>query len=99
MSNSPLVARGGRRSATWPPSRSDGSTQCAQVIPSAWLRLFNQAEVNELLSGGATGGADPQDMRSHAVYSGGYSPDSRTVKLFWQVGLPIWVPHPGLTPE
>ena len=56
------------------------------MIPAAWLRLFNQVEVNELLSGGASGGADPDDMRAHAVYSGGYSPDSRTVKLFWQVG-------------
>ena len=55
------------------------------MIPAAWLRLFNQVELNELLSGGASGGSDPKDMRAHTVYSGGYSPDSRTIKLFWQV--------------
>ena len=58
-----------------------------QVIPPAWLRLFNQHEVNELLSGGASGGADANDMRAYAVYSGGYSPTSRSVKLLWQVRL------------
>ena len=60
----------------------------AQVIPASWLRLFNQVEVNELLSGGALGGADLEDMRAHSLYSGGYSPDSRTVKHFWQVAPP-----------
>lgn len=71
----------------------------AQVIPASWLRLFNQVEVNELLSGGASGGADPEDMRAHSLYSGGYSPDSRTVKFFWQVPTPRTdglKPAPGL---
>lgn len=57
-----------------------------QVISSAWLRLFNPKEVNELLSGGEGGGMDAEDMRAHAIYSGGYGPDSSTVKLFWKVG-------------
>ena len=73
----------------------------AQVIPAAWLRLFNPAEVNELLSGGASGGADAEDMRAHATYSGGYSDSSRTIALFWQVRLvlrtnSIFVPAPPL---
>ena len=59
-----------------------------QVIPSAWLRLFNPKEVNELLSGGEGGGVDAEDMQRHATYSGGYSTDSRTIKLFWKVGSP-----------
>ncbi len=55
------------------------------MIPAPWLRLFNPAEVNELLSGGDSGGADADDMRAHATYSGGYSETSRTVVMFWQV--------------
>ena len=56
-----------------------------QVIPSAWLRLFNPKEVNELLSGGEGGGVDAADMQRHATYSGGYSADSQTIKLVWKV--------------
>ena len=56
-----------------------------QVIPSAWLRLFNPKEVNELLSGGEGGGVDAEDMQRHATYSGGYSADSQTIRLFWKV--------------
>ena len=59
-----------------------------QVVPSAWLRLFNPKEVNELLSGGEGGGVDAQDMQRHATYSGGYSADSQTIRLFWKVGSP-----------
>ena len=59
-----------------------------QVIPSAWLRLFNPKEVNELLSGGEGGGVDAGDMQRHATYSGGYSADSQTIKLFWKVPTP-----------
>ena len=59
-----------------------------QVIPSAWLRLFNPREVNQLLSGGEGGGVDAEDMQRHATYSGGYSADSQTIKLFWKVDAP-----------
>ncbi len=62
------------------------ASRCMQVIPSAWLRLFNPKEVNELLSGGEGGGVDAQDMQRHATYSGGYSADSQTIRLFWKVG-------------
>jgi hypothetical protein len=61
----------------------------AQVVPAAWLRLFNPTEVTELLSGGAGGGADANDMRAHATYSGGYSDTSRTIILFWQARLSL----------
>ena len=42
--------------------------------------------MNQLLAGGEGGGLDADDMRAHARYSGGYSPDSATVKAFWKVG-------------
>lgn len=40
--------------------------------------------MNELLSGGDSGGADADDMRAHATYSGGYTEASRTIVMFWQ---------------
>ena len=56
-----------------------------QVIPAAWLRLFSPDEVNQLLAGGVGGGGlDLADMRAHAVYSGGFSAASSTVRLFWK---------------
>jgi hypothetical protein len=56
----------------------------AAVLPPAWLRLFSPGEVNQLLGGGEGAGVDVADMRRHAHYGGGYSPASRTVKLFWR---------------
>ncbi len=48
-------------------------------------RLFNPKEFNELVSGGLeNGGVDVDDMRRWVKYSGGYHPDSATVKLFWK---------------
>ena len=59
---------------------------CRQVIPPSWLKLFNTQEVNQLLGGGESGALDVADMAAHAQYSGGYSKDHATVKLFWKVG-------------
>ena len=56
------------------------------VIPPAWLKLFNAQEVNQLLGGGEMGVLDVTDMAAHAQYSGGYSKDNSTIKLFWKVG-------------
>ena len=58
-----------------------------QVIPASWLKMFNPLEVNELLGGGESGALNVQDMAAHAQYSGGYSKDDSTVKLFWKVPL------------
>ena len=53
-----------------------------------WRRLFNPKELNQLLSGGSDDGSsamDVEDLRRHVRYSGGYTEDSTTVKLFWKV--------------
>ena len=56
------------------------------MIPPSWLKLFNTREVNQLLGGGEGGVLDVADMAAHAQYSGGYSKDHATIKLFWKVG-------------
>lgn len=56
--------------------------------PHTWRRLFNPKELNQLLSGGSDDGSsamDVEDLRRHVRYSGGYTEDSTTVKLFWKV--------------
>ncbi|KAL3151218.1 hypothetical protein ABBQ38_013059 [Trebouxia sp. C0009 RCD-2024] len=57
----------------------------AQVIPPSWLKLFNPQEVNQLLGGGENEVVDVTDMAAHTCYSGGYSKDHATIKLFWKV--------------
>ncbi|KAI8470743.1 MAG: hypothetical protein J3K34DRAFT_419724 [Monoraphidium minutum] len=57
----------------------------SRVLPLAALRLFSPAEFNQLLSGGAGGGVDVDDLRAHTVYSNGYTEGSRAVRLFWEV--------------
>ncbi|WOL02398.1 E3 ubiquitin-protein ligase [Canna indica] len=54
------------------------------LISPSWLSLFNANEFNQLLSGGKND-FDVDDLRSNTKYSGGYSENSRTVKLFWEV--------------
>lgn len=63
----------------------NGRCACLQVIPPGWLKLFNTQEVNQLLGGGESGAMDISDMAAHAQYSGGYSKDHPTVKIFWKV--------------
>lgn len=56
-----------------------------QIIPPAWLRLFNASEINQLLAGGQAGSLNLADLEEFTVYSGGYSSSSPPVKLFWKV--------------
>lgn len=54
------------------------------LISPSWLSLFNAGEFNQLLSGG-NHDIDVDDLRSNTQYTGGYSGDSRTIKIFWEV--------------
>ncbi|XP_078436583.1 ubiquitin-protein ligase 7 [Wolffia australiana] len=54
------------------------------LISPSWLRIFTAKEFNQLLSGG-THEIDVEDLRSNTKYTGGYTEDSRTIKLFWEV--------------
>lgn len=55
-----------------------------QIVPVAFLRMFDPSEVNELLAGSAATGVDLPDLKSHTQLSG-YSPLHPTVLLFWKV--------------
>ena len=55
------------------------------MISPSWLKLFNIQEVNQLVGGGESGVLDVTDMAAHAQYSGGYSKDHATIRLFWKV--------------
>jgi len=52
------------------------------VIPYDWLRIFNQDELQVMISG-ASDIFDVEDLRAHTLYSGGYNNDDPTVRIFW----------------
>jgi len=55
------------------------------VIEREWIQMFNEWELRELISGDCSGKIDIDNLRSNVTYSGGYSENSGTVELFWQV--------------
>lgn len=56
-----------------------------EVIDGSWLRLFNEPELQVLISGPSDGKIDVADMRSNARYAGGYTGIDRTVNRFWNI--------------
>ena len=56
-----------------------------EVIDKAWLQMFNEPELQVLISGPVDGGVDVADMRSNTRYAGGFTGIERTVNRFWSV--------------
>jgi ubiquitin-protein ligase E3 C len=56
-----------------------------EVIDRSWLRLFNEPELQVLISGASDGKLDVEDMKAHCHYAGGYSSLDGTVCKFWRV--------------
>jgi ubiquitin-protein ligase E3 C len=56
-----------------------------EVVDRSWLRLFNEPELQVLISGASEGKLDVEDMKAHCHYAGGYSSLDRTVCKFWRV--------------
>ena len=56
-----------------------------EVIDRSWLRLFNEPELQILISGASDGALDVDDMKAHAHYSGGYTSIDPSVRRFWSV--------------
>lgn len=55
------------------------------VIDKNWLRLFNEPELQVLISGPSDGKIDIEDMRRNTRYAGGYTGIDRNVSRFWNV--------------
>lgn len=60
-----------------------------QIIQPAWLSMFNQSELQTLVSG-ETGDIDVEDLRRNTLYGGVYTigddnEEHPTIQLFWQV--------------
>jgi hypothetical protein len=56
-----------------------------EVIDRSWLRLFNEPELQVLISGAADGKIDVADMKSNSKYTGGYTSLDRNIIRFWSV--------------
>jgi len=55
------------------------------VIDKEWLRIFNEPELQVLISGPSDGKIDVLDMKTNTRYSGGYTSFDRNVNRFWNV--------------
>jgi len=55
------------------------------VIDAAWLRLFNEPELQVLISGSTSGKLDISDMKAHCKYAGGYTGLDINIHRFWKV--------------
>lgn len=55
------------------------------VLDRSWLLLFNEPELQVLISGVAEGNLDIEDMKANVQYVGGYSSMDLTVCRFWNV--------------
>ncbi|KYM98999.1 PREDICTED: ubiquitin-protein ligase E3C [Cyphomyrmex costatus] len=54
------------------------------VVPLDWLQMFNNKELQVLISG-AQIPVDVNDLMLHTNYTGGYAPDHPTITAFWEV--------------
>ncbi|KAF6175465.1 hypothetical protein GIB67_021955 [Kingdonia uniflora] len=55
-----------------------------QLIEKDWISMFNEHELQLLISGSLEG-LDFDDLRSHAQYSGGYHANHYVIDMFWEV--------------
>jgi len=55
------------------------------VIDKSWLRIFNEPELQVLISGASEGKIDIQDMKSNTKYTGGYTSLDPNIYRFWRV--------------
>jgi ubiquitin-protein ligase E3 C len=56
----------------------------ANVLPISWLYMFNTKELQVLISG-AEIPVDVDDLMVYTKYGGDYSPEHKTIKMFWSV--------------
>ena len=56
-----------------------------EVIDKNWLHIFNEPELQVLISGASDGKIDVDDMRANTQYAGGFTSLDRNVTRFWKV--------------
>jgi ubiquitin-protein ligase E3 C len=56
-----------------------------EVIDRSWLRIFNEPELQVLISGSSEGKLDVDDLRANTKYVGGYTSLDRNISRFWSV--------------
>jgi ubiquitin-protein ligase E3 C len=56
-----------------------------EVVDRSWLRIFNEPELQVLISGASDGKIDVEDWKGHSRYVGGYTSIDRNVHRFWNV--------------
>jgi len=54
-----------------------------EVIDKSWLHIFNEPELQVLISGSSDGMIDIEDMRANTQYAGGFTGIDRNVTRFW----------------
>ncbi|KAG9136757.1 hypothetical protein Leryth_004517 [Lithospermum erythrorhizon] len=55
-----------------------------QLIQKDWIDMFNEHELQLLISG-SVDGFDIDDLRAHTQYTGGYHKDHYVIEVFWEV--------------
>ena len=55
------------------------------VIDKSWLHIFNEPELQVLISGPSDGKIDIVDMKANSRYTGGYSMLDRHINRFWNI--------------
>ncbi|CAM6100980.1 unnamed protein product [Calypogeia fissa] len=55
-----------------------------QLIKTEWINMFNEQELQLLISGSQEG-MDVNDLRANVNYSGGYSETHPVIEMFWDV--------------
>ncbi|MCO5608978.1 hypothetical protein L7F22_063197 [Adiantum nelumboides] len=55
-----------------------------QLIQTKWIDMFNEHELQVLISGSVEG-LNVDDLRSNANYSGGYSESHPVIEMFWEI--------------
>ena len=66
-----------------------------ELVAPDWVSMFNEEEVQMLISGGAEG-VDIADMQAHVNYAGGYHDAHPVIVEFWKVSRWCTVSSAGL---
>lgn len=55
------------------------------IINRNWMRIFNEPELQVLISGSSDGEVDIEDMKANTRYVGGYTIFDKHVQRFWKI--------------